>query len=80
MSVFKPRSENKEANSKRCVLSVEELTDMDDLDFESHTVTDAPGLSMPSHRHSLMALLTPLSDSVTAKPSLAGALNRGQLC
>ena len=42
--VFKPRSENDEANSKRCVLSVEELTDLDELEFESHAVTDAPGL------------------------------------
>ena len=31
MCVFKPRSENNEANSKRCVLSVEELTDLDEL-------------------------------------------------
>ena len=42
--VFRRRSENYEANSMRCVLSVEELTDQDELEFKSHAVTDAPGL------------------------------------
>ena len=30
--------------TQKSVLSVEELTDQDELDFESHAVTDAPGL------------------------------------
>jgi hypothetical protein len=43
--VFKPRSDDSEANnSEKSVLSIEELEDLDGLEFEGLAVTNAPGV------------------------------------
>ena len=39
-----------EANSEKSVLSVEELVNLDDLEFESHAVTDAPAAGVVLHK------------------------------
>ena len=50
------RSEN--INSEKSVLSVEELVDLDEIEFEDHAVTGAPGVVL---RKGSLTVWTPIA-------------------
>jgi hypothetical protein len=61
---FKPRSENSEE------LSVEDLVDLDELEFEGRAVTDAPGVVLRKGDSSVWTLIAARNDSRLNRPNI----------